>query len=78
MTTEIIRRWLGTKPFVLIELDGNAGSNFDNDPDDYTMTMDMTFGGGIGGANGALGVLAEMLEQQGWETTPPEGFDPDA
>jgi hypothetical protein len=75
--TEMINRWLGNKPFVLIELDAQRGENYEQDDNDYVITMDMTFGGGIG-RSGAFGVLAEMLEQNGWTTTAPDGFNPDA
>lgn len=73
----LINPWLGAKPFVLIELDAKAGENFERDDNDYTLTMTMRYGGGVG-RSGAFGVLAEMLLQQGWDTTAPPGFDPDA
>lgn len=77
VTTEIIQRWLGMRPFVVIELDGEPGDNYDTDEDDVTITMAMTFGGGVT-RNGAMGIMATMLEQNGWQTTAPDGFDPDA
>jgi hypothetical protein len=72
--TQLIQRWLGVKPFALIELDGTITGPGE---DDFEIKMEMTFGGGIG-KSGALGVLAQMLEENGWSTTAPDGFDPDA
>lgn len=73
--TTIIQRWLGNRPFVLIELDAERTGPGE---DDFEIKMDMTFGGGVS-KSGALGVLTTMLEQQeGFEVKVPEGFDPDA
>lgn len=76
-TTEIVQRWLGLRPFVLVRLDAKRGENFETDDNDYAVVMTMEYGGGIG-RSGAFGVMAEMLEQNGWQTTAPDGFDPDA
>jgi len=72
--TEIINAWLGAKPFVLVELDGRSTGDGE---DDFEVIMQIKFGGGIG-TSGAMGVLAEVLEQRGWWCQAPDGFDPDA
>lgn len=71
---ELITKILGMKPFVVIELDGKSTGPGE---DEYEIHMNATYGGGIG-TSGAMGVMAEMLEQNGWTCTAPEGFDPDA
>lgn len=71
--TEYINPWLGHRPFVLVELDGEITGPGE---EDYTIEMIIKFGGGIG-TSGAMGVLSTVLEGQGWTVVPPEGFDPD-
>lgn len=74
-TTEIVNRWLGTKPFVVIELDAVEGEDYEGD--DFVIKMGMQYGGGIT-RSGAMGVLGTMLTENGWTVAAPEGFDPDA
>lgn len=74
-SVSLLNVYLGLKPYVLLELDGESTGPGE---DDWVLKIDMTYGGGIGGKNGAFSAMRVLLEENGFTVTPPDGFDPDA